>query len=236
MTAVFTYKEPKHKIYNFPVDQKSWITKSIKAAKKVGYRTCLYTDSDTFAQGLPLDELNFISDDYNIWDSFKIYVLEYRKDLDYFLCDNDCVFHKYLPFDNNVDIFFDGIETDIFHTTYFKTVKKLHLNNIVNLSYLEKTGVVNVGILKINNQELKDRYIDEWKALYNKLQDEVNDYPILGLTATITQGTLSNILFNSQYKYEYFTDNTTFKNWSKGNTYYKHYVGINKKTKPSEII
>ena len=84
MTAVFTYKKPSRQIYNFPVDQYKWIVKAISAAKEVGYNTCLYTDDQEFAQGLVLDELHFISDEYNIWDSFKIYVLENRTSTDYF--------------------------------------------------------------------------------------------------------------------------------------------------------
>ena len=105
MTAVFTYKKPSRQIYNFPVDQYKWIVKAISAAKEVGYNTCLYTDDQEFAQGLVLDELHFISDEYNIWDSFKIHVLENRTSTDYFLCDNDCIFHSYLKFDDKVDTF-----------------------------------------------------------------------------------------------------------------------------------
>lgn len=236
MTAVFTYKKPSRQIYNFPVDQYKWIVKAISAAKEVGYNTCLYTDDQEFAQGLVLDELHFISDEYNIWDSFKIYVLENRTSTDYFLCDNDCIFHSYLKFDDKVDIFFDGIEYGIYESTYFKTVKKLHLNGIINLSQLKQSGVLNVGILKINNTKLKDVYIRNWKAIYSKVKGNINGYPVLGLTATLTQGLLSNIVFNSKYSYKYFTKSEKFKDWSKGNEYYTHFVGNNKTTQPSELI
>ena len=236
MIAVFTHKRPVQQIYNFTVNQKHWIEKAIAAAKDVGYETCLYTDDQDFAQGLNLDELHFISDEYNIWDSFKLYVLQNRTSSDYFLCDNDCIFHKYIEFDDDVDIYFDGIENGIYETTYFKTIKKLHLNGIINLSQLKQSGTINVGILKVNNTQLKETYIEKWKAIYSKVENSISKYPILGLTATLTQGILSDIVLNSKYSCKYFTKSVEFKDWGKGNEYYTHYVGKNKVAKPNELI
>ena len=239
MTAVFTYKAPQYKIYNVPIDQRYWIEKAIKAAKEVGYKTALYTDDKKFAQDLNLDELHFISDDYFVWDSFKIYVLENRKGLDYFLCDNDCIFKNKIDFNSNVDIYFDGIETTTFTPIYLPTVKKLTQQKVFpefDFFLLEKLGIMNVGLLKINNEKFRNEYVSLWKYFCDTLKGSEDQYRKPYLTATITQGLLT--LLSDKYKLtqKYFTVDRTIKSWSEGNHYYTHYIGVAKVKPATQLI
>ena len=226
MTSVFTYKSPLYKIYKVNGDQKKWIKLAIEGARKVGYSTALYTDSKEFAEGLDLDEVHFISDDYTLWDSFKIYVLENRKDNDYFLCDNDCVFFNRIEFSNNIDLYFDGFEKSIWDI-YSNTLDILESKGLFDYAFWnnKEVGVTNIGILKINDQVLKTKYIKYWKKSYNLVNEYKSEFSKLGLTATISQLLLTRIMTSMNSSYKYFTPETDCSNWSANNKYYKHNTG-----------
>jgi len=239
MTAVFTYKAPQYKIYNVPIDQRYWIEKAIEAAKNVGYKTALYTDDKNFAQDLNLHELHFISDNYFLWDSFKIYVLENRKNLDYFLCDNDCIFKNRIDFDTNIDIYFDGIETTTFTDIYLPTISQFNKQKLFpefNFMSLKELGIMNVGLLKINNEVFRNRYVSQWKYFCEALTGVQDLFHKPYLTATITQGLLT--LLSSKYKLsqKYFTVNRTISSWPEGNYFYTHFIGHAKIKPATQLI
>lgn len=227
MTAVFTYKEPLYRIYEVNTDQKAWIKRAIEGARKVGYSTALYTDSQSFVEGLDLDEIHFIHDEYTLWDSFKVYVLENRSGNDYFLCDNDCVFHNRLEFSDDIDLYFDGFEVDIWDYYYKPTLNLLESKGLFNYPFwsMDEVGVTNIGILKINDDVLKFRYIHYWKRSYNLVKKFKSEFSKVGLTATISQLLLTKIMSSMNSSYKYFTTEKNGLDWSESNKYYRHYRG-----------
>ena len=226
-TIIYTYKTPKYKILQKETDQKYWIKKSIESARKVGYINLeLYTNDIEFSKDLDLDKIHLIEDDYELWDSFKIKVLETRTD-DYFLCDNDVVFKNQIPFDDNIDLYFDGYETKNWYWLYQPILDDLKdkkvFDNIDIWSY-DKKKVVNTGILKIENLELKSKYIDYWKLLYKMSNSFVDSYDGIGITPVISQFLLSLLIDNNRHSSKNFSG----EDWNEENIYYEHHVGSKK--------
>jgi len=233
---IYTYKKPTFKILPRSINQKDWIIRSIESARKAGYSIIeLYTDDENFAQDLNVNKTHFINDDYSIWDSFKLWVLENRKDTNYILTDNDVIFNKKIEFDNLVDISFDAIEDHNWDWAYKPLMDYLKTNKIfdsIPFWNYEKLDVLNVGILKINNDELRVDYINYWKELYKLAEPYFKNIDIKSLTPILTQYLLSILVYNKNYKSEHFTLN---HGWPLNNKYYQHYPG-RLKLKKTQLI
>ena len=233
-TIIYTYKKLNHRIYSRETNQKEWIIKSIQSARSFNYNIELYTNDKSFSEGLDLDKVHFIDDDYEIWDSFKLWVLENRTD-DYILCDSDVIFNNRIEFEKDKDIYFDGIETQNWNWVYEPTMKFLKSNFIFKKipfwSY-EKQPVYNVGILKINNQSLKEHYIKYWKTLYTEIEPYLDLLDKSFTTPILTQYLLTLLVNKDNYSYQYFTKDG---GWPYNNQYYNHFPGF-LKFKNSNII
>lgn len=225
-TVIYTYKKLNHNIYIRETNQKEWIIKSIKSARKLNYNIELYTNDLEFSQGLDLDKVHFIDDKYEIWDSFKLWVLDNRKDDNYFLSDNDVIFNKKIIFNTDVDIYFDAIETANWSWVYEPTMsflkRKSIFKQVPNWSY-EKQPVYNVGILKINNKNLKFDYINYWKTLYTEIEPYLNSLDKTLVTPILTQYLLTILVNHKNYTYKYFTKDN---GWPYNNEYYNHFPGF----------
>lgn len=225
-SIVYTYKKLNTSVYQKDTNQKEWIKQSIKSTRKLNYTLELYTNDLEFSQGLDLDKVHIIDDDYQVWDSFKIWVLENREDDNYFLSDSDVLFNNEIPFDNNIDIYFDGIETQNWNRGYALTMKFLKskcIPNKIEFWSYDKKPVYNVGILKINNKNLKLEYIKYWKLLYNEVLPHIELLNDIFITPIITQYLLTLIVNNNDYKYDYFTKNSQ---WPYNNNFYNHFAGF----------
>lgn len=228
-TIVYTYKTPKYQILKRTTNQRDWIIRSIESARKVGYTNIeLYTDDREFAKGLDIDKVHYISDDYEIWDSFKIWVLENRND-DYFLSDNDVIYYDKIPFENGVDIYFDGYEVlswDMFYKPTMSYLEKNLIFNTIPIWSYSKRKVINIGILKINNQKLKDDYIRYWKSLYYISKDDIesNNENYINITQIISQYLLTLLVA----EFNYIGKNYSGDDWTQHNLYYKHFAGNQK--------
>lgn len=233
---IYTYKTPSFKILPRDISQKDWIIKSIKSAREVGYSTIeLYTDDIEFAQELNVNKIHFINDEYSIWDSFKLWVLENRKGGNYILLDNDVIFKKQIEFNPKMDIAFDGVEDHNWDWAYKPLMEYLKENKVfdsIPFWDYEKLDVLNVGILKINNNELKSTYIRYWKLLYELAKPHLNKINIKDLTPILTQYLLSKLVYDKKYKSEHFTLN---HGWPLNNKYYQHFPG-RLKLKKTQII
>ena len=188
-TIVYTYKSPQYQIYKENTNQKKWITKSIESARKLNYKIELYTNDSNFSNELDVDKIHFIDDDYELWDSFKIYVLENRLDSNYFLSDNDVIFKKRLPLNNSVDLYFDGTELYNWDWVYKTTMSYLKDNSVfdsIPFWKYDKIPVFNVGILKINNSKLKNDYVFHWKKLHSIVKSHFSNIDKTFVTAIIT--------------------------------------------------
>lgn len=233
-TLIYTYKKLNHKIYPKETNQKEWIIKSIQSARDLDYNIELYTNDKLFSERLDLDKVHFIDDDYQIWDSFKIWVLENRTD-DYLLCDSDVIFTNRIKFEKDKDIYFDGIETENWDWIYgptMKFLKKKYIFKEIPIWSYDKQPVYNVGVLKINNQNLKFDYINYWKMLYTEIEPYLDVLDKSWLTPILTQYLLTILVNHGNYSYQYFTING---GWPYANDFYNHFTGF-LKFKNSSII
>lgn len=233
-TIIYTYKKPNYKIHNQSFDNKQWLIESVNSAKLVGYSAEIYTNDVDFCNEILFDKIHEIEDDNLLWDSFKIYVLENRKCNNYFLSDYDVIYKSKIDFREDVDIYFDGWETKNWNHTYRNCIKNLKSKNILNEKYWDysKSNVVNVGILKINNERLKQTYIKEWKSAYEMVIPYIKEFNLTSLTPTITQYLLTNIIIKSNYSHTFFTED----DWTDYNIHYKHFVGNRKSLNNKSII
>jgi hypothetical protein len=224
MDIVYTYKKPLYPLLGRDTDQKKWLELSSKTARKLGYRVVLYTDDITIPHGLDIDELNLIECNSKLWDSLKIKVLETRQGLDYFLADYDVEFYTELPLSSDKDIIFDAYEDNIkiWNWAYKNTVEKINSRFTLPNWSSNRIPVINVGILKINNSELKQRYIKEWYKL-EQLTKNLNIDPFF-LTATVTQYLLTVLVKQG----EYTTENYSGTNLGVANKFYYHFNGPQK--------
>lgn len=224
MDIVYTYKKPLYPLLGRDTDQKKWLELSSKTARKLGYRVVLYTDDNTIHHGLDIDELNLIECNSKLWDSLKIKVLETRQGLDYFLADYDVEFYTELPLSSDKDIIFDAYEDNIkiWNWAYKNTVEKINSRFTLPNWSSNRIPVINVGILKINNSELKQRYIKEWYKL-EELTKNLNIDPFF-LTATVTQYLLTVLVKQG----EYTTENYSETNLGIRNKFYHHFNGPQK--------
>jgi hypothetical protein len=235
-TLIYTYKSPLYRILQTETNQKEWIIRSIESARNVGYENIeLYTNDKTFSETLDINKVHFIDDDYQLWDSFKLWVLENRKDKNYLLIDNDVIINEKIPIDYSTDLFFDGIEIYNWNSVYEKEIEFLKSNKIFDKFEFwdyKKRGVFNVGILKINNTKLKNDYIFYWKNIYQVILPYLDKVNKTNITAIITQYLLTILCEDGKYSYKYFTQNGA---WPFNNDYYNHYNGYLKLGKKTPI-
>jgi len=232
-TIVYTYKTPQYQIYKETTNQKNWITKSIESARTLNYKIELYTNDSNFSNELDIDEIHLIDDEYELWDSFKIYVLENRLDSNYFLSDNDIIFKKRLPLNNSVDLYFDGTELYNWDWAYKTTMNYLKDNSVfdsIPFWKYDKIPVFNVGILKINNSKLKDDYIFYWKKLHSIVKSHFGNIDKIFVTAIITQYLLTLLSEKDNYQSVHFTRNGKWTD--SNNDFYNHYCGYLKIKNP----
>lgn len=231
-SIIYTYKTPQYNIYTSDTNQKSWISKSIESARKLNYKIELYTNDSNFVKGLDIDEVHFIDDEYELWDSFKIYVLENRIDSNYFLSDSDIIFNKQIPLDNSVDLYFDGTELYNWDWAYKTTMDYLKDNSVfdeIPFWKYDKIPVFNVGILKINNPTLRDNYIFYWKKLYSIVKPHFDNIDKTFVTAIITQYLLTLLSQSNNYTSIHFTQDGE---WPYNNDFYNHFCGYLKIKNP----
>lgn len=235
MEIVYTYKTPIMKIYSKEVNQKDWIIRSIDSARKVGYSPHLYTNDEKFAEGLDLDNLTILQDEYpEVWDTLKTVVLSLRNDTDFFISDNDVIYKNKIPFDDTVDFYFDGIETGNWEWAYQPSIqyfKKYEVFDTNPIWDYNKRQVLNCGMFKINNNELKHKFIEQWKDIYERLLPHYKELSSVAVCGIINQFPLTLLNEQQVYRSRYFTNN----GWPGDNDYYNHYPGYTK-VKKSTLI
>lgn len=180
MTAVYTYKTPQYYMHaNLPSEQLRWLEDSVLSARNCGYKTCLFTDDSDFYRLSIADDNYLVQDSSYIWDSLKIYVLENYQNSNYFLSDNDVIFKNPINFHPDIDLYFDTVERSF----SWESIYKPTLKDIGKLKVLEKVPfwndylgfTYNLGIMKINNINLKHTYIQQWKYIHSLLNQYVNN-------------------------------------------------------------
>lgn len=224
------------KIYSREVNQKDWISRSIKSARMVGYSPHLYTNDLEFAKDLDLDNITIVKDEHPlVWDTIKPMVLSMRDDTDFFISDNDVIYKNPIPFDDNIDFFHDGIETGNWDWVYDESIRYFKKNKIFDSNQLwnyERMGILNMGLFKINNLELKKLYVKEWYDIYERLIPHYNNLSPVSICAIINQYPITLLYNKFNYTKKHFTNN----GWPGDNEYYNHYPGYAKFKETYSII
>lgn len=227
-TIIYTYKTPTYRIYPIDVNQKEWISKSISSIRKLNvYNVELYTNSKEFAKDLDIDTIHYINDDYLLWDSFKIHVLKSHPTNNYFLSDNDIIYHSDIKFDMSSKLMFDVFEVKNWNWAYDTTIQQLKKLDLLDTSLWDysKRRVIGVGILSILDDVFKSKYISEWEHTYTTLKPHLHKFNLTYLTAVITQYLLTLLVESYDISYQTFSEKK----------YYTHYSGYTK-IKGSRII
>lgn len=226
-TVVYTYKIPQYYIHsNLPSEQIKWLKDSIFSARKCGYLTCLFTDDKDLYELSIADDNYLVKDSSYIWDSLKIYVLENYENSNYFLSDNDVIFKAPINFSNSVDLYFDVVERRF----SWETIYEPTLNDICKFEILKEVPfwnnylgfTYNLGIMKINNFNLKQSYIKQWKYIHSLLDSYVNNpFNPYYLTPILSQYLLTLLSCN----YTVLPLGKLNKNPELENSFYTHYRG-----------
>lgn len=196
---------------------------SIKNAKKLGYETIIYTDteSEKYFKDI-VDEIVLISDygSSPLFDSFKFKVLEDRND-DFCLIDGDVILHSKLP-NFNCDVTFDSYEKSNWSTyeTIIKTLTNLGISNEISLWDTKKMDIISCGLLSFKNKKIKEQYLELWKEFNIFIKNHIDSVDVDFATAVGAQYLLT-ILINK--------NNISHSNISNGlgiiNEYYHHHIG-----------
>lgn len=221
MNLIYTFDEnvSKNDLHKFNVI-KSYYINSINSAKKLGYTIELYTNTSLFNEYV--DVVHLVSTEYTFWDAFKTIPL--LNQTNGVLIDGDIIFHTKLPnFTNEIDVYFDGWESWL--DLYSKCVDELTnlgIKNIIPEWETTPQKVMNIGLLKINNLELLNLYLDRWYKMYKFCNDNKHNMQYFYMCCTIT----------SQYLLTLLSKKYNIKNIStrlgKSNGYYTHFVGNQK--------
>lgn len=217
---------------DYPIIILNYHIASIQAAKKLGYYTIIYTDivsSEKFKD--VVDEIVVVNnyEDSPLFDALNIKVLEERQD-EYCLIDGDVILHNHLP-QFIGDVVFDCYEKTHLngYSKILSLLDELGINEIIKDWKSEKQNVINIGMLSIRNNELKQKYINDWK-LYNEFikkhldkftKDSVNDKPTLFQATAVGAQYLLTMISNS---FKYTKQPLQLEVRTKGE-YYQHHSG-----------
>lgn len=203
---------------------KSYYTNSIQSAKQLGYIVEMYSNCDWF-DGL-IDIKHSVTNEFVFWDAFKTIPLN-RSD-NYMLVDGDVLFRNRLPeLDNSIDVYFDGWESWLsIYDECVNELDELGISSIIPEWKVQKQRVMNIGTLKINNNELRELYLDRWFKLYEFCKLRKDSIKTFDLCCTITSQYLLTLL-------SYGFNIHNFSNRLRTpNEYYIHYVGKEKYNLP----
>lgn len=208
----------------------NYYKQSIKTAIKLGYKTIIYCDSPSSEHFHNIaDEVIVVDDKYEnsqLWDSFKIKVLEERDD-EFCLIDGDVILHNKLP-NFTKQITFDSYEVNNFNMNYKDILNDLTgmgIGDKLSVWVNKKLPIISCGILSIKNDTLKQNYISNWK-LYNKFILDVLDKVEIDAATMV----------GAQYLLTILSQDYTQQNLSNlvggVNPYYRHYCGPVKYNNP----
>lgn len=199
---------------------------SIKRALDLGYHCTIITNKDLFKYFLDLDvSLDSFNEHYTpFFDYTKHYALKnYTKD--YIIIDGDLMLKDLLP-EVKADLVFEKYEVNNWKSMYKKYVDFCSLNDIKQI-IPEWTGnkrhqIFNIGLLNIQNDELREIYLDRWYKFRTFIDSfNLNDRLMYAITG-------SQYLLTELVEYHKFTSKD-YRTSTEQSTYL-HYLGERKFT------
>ena len=197
---------------------------SISIAKRMGYETVMYCDSNSekYFKGF-VDEL-YILPQYEspFWDTFKIDVLEKEKGV-FCLIDGDIILHNKLP-EFDTDLTIECFEVKTFRKYYKPTIDlltELGIKEVIPEWENREQNMINHGIMCFQNENFKQLYLKRWKQygkFINENCDKIEDMTYASLASQYILVCLMNA--NPQWTVKNLSDKL-----GKPNQYYTHYAG-----------
>lgn len=225
MNLIYTFDKNVNTDFHKLEILKAYYTNSITSAKKLGYTTEIYSNCDWF--DTLVDIKHNVTNYFEFWDMYKIIPLN-RTD-NYMLVDGDILFHNKFPeLDDSIDVYFDGWESWI--DDYDKGVRELTdlgLSDVIPEWKYNPQRTINIGILKINNKELLNKYINSWNLMHDFCKLNKDKSQFFYTYGTIASQYLLTLLCTSNYSKHNFSNRLRIPNG-----YYTHYVGKEKYNLP----
>jgi hypothetical protein len=204
---------------------------SITEAKKLGYKTIIYTNVPEPFQNIADEVINIeIKEDSSVWVNLKLKVLEERTD-DYCLIDPDVILRDRLPTIEN-GVMFDTYEMGNWDKEYshqIQQLKDLGIEKVFSFWDSKKRPVINCGILYITSKTLKEEFVKNWK-IYRKwlLDNTTSDMIDIDSAAMIGEEYLLTLLSENLNINKYPVN----QYMGQKGRYYTHYFGVKKFTSP----
>jgi len=210
---------------------------SIKKALDLNYQCHIYINENIKEHFEDLNVTIHIVENLNstLFDFITNYILK-GEHKNCYIIDGDLILNKRLP-ELSSSIIFERLETNVWdklYKRYVDSLNKLNINtNIPEWTGEKYTHLINIGILKINNNEFLKTYLDRWdtfkefietnktKLFYRNNTINTNEYTIIGAQYLLTE------LVN-YYKLDYLELNKI--NYNNSKPYYIHYMGEQKFT------
>jgi len=180
------------------------ISKAVECAKP-HHKVIFYTDTETLPYLNLCDiEIKLIdTNDFYFVDDFKVHLLSIISD-DEILIDTDLFLFSPLNLESNKDLYVDFRDNSskYWYTEYLNWCIEKNIEEVFPNFIIENMHVPNIGILKIQNKELKNEYI----KLYYKIREWIlsKDSNInRGISIILGQYLLALLIVNKRYKVSY---------------------------------
>lgn len=232
----FTFKLTEDYIFESYKDRIIEIIKTSINYNKKFHKIILYTDSYThnILGNIGIETKLVDTSNFKISDDFKLH-LHPIISKNQILIDFDIFLKTPLIINQNSDIILEQYEDSKFFYRYERTLNQL-LNYKIYDKFknikVDKELMANIGILKINNSDLWNRYTEIYYTFRNQFLMEVNkNESLIKYSAMFGQYTLSSILLNSNYDI-YISNKNKDNKYIHLNTYGKYMSPLSELLKP----
>lgn len=171
---------------------------SIHSASKLGYKCVIYTlaSHSKYFEDLNVEIIPIPQTTSKIFDVLKLRVLEEREG-EFILIDGDLILSKSLPISNK-QVLYEHNEIKSWSVFYSRCVDNLTEKGIGKFipewKGEKRNFVANCGLLRINDLEFKNIYIERWNTLNKFIEENILEEHIVEYSATAAQYLLTELL------------------------------------------
>jgi hypothetical protein len=197
---------------------------SIKSALSLGYECHIYLQESNVKYFSDINvKIKLVHGlDTTLFDWIKYYILS-NDTTGGTLIDGDLILNSKLP-NIKSDIVFEKYETNawkLLYEEYVGVLNKLNIRDIIpEWSGNPRKKIINIGILKIQNKQFKDIYLNRWNNMNEFIKNNSKIVNKKEFTGTATQYLLTELVDYYEINIENYLNNK--------NSNYSHYMGHNK--------
>lgn len=231
MELTYSYYSFKNKKRDLDWDM-SYYKASIVKAKTLGHTIKLYSDKFAYEKLKPYinEYVDISNESFILTDDLKLYIHS-KENLNCITIDGDIILENTLETSDNFSVIFDRRgriksrkEPSIF-SSYFNILQRYEIEKSIPLFDYEGIFSSNVGLLKFNNQEVKDLLIDKYyeirKYFLNVIEPKENIVDKSDFAKLLCEYYFTRVIEKKEISVGYFE---TFNN-------YVHYYSDRKNSK-----